>query len=64
MQEIIESLMEKITWVADGIVELLTGHTNHKLQEARERIPDYRRVALVYSRLRRLPPSRFTCNRY
>jgi len=64
MQEIFESLIEKITSVADRVLELLTGHPNNKLQEIRERIPDYRRTAYIYSQLRRLPPSGFMCDRY
>jgi hypothetical protein len=64
MQEILEGLTEKIVSVAGRILELLTGHPNHRLQEIRERIPDYRETAYVYSQLRRLPSSGFTCDRH
>jgi hypothetical protein len=64
MQEIFDGLIEKIVSAADRVFELLTGHPNHKLQETRERIPDYRRIAYVYGQLRRLPSSGFTCDRH
>jgi hypothetical protein len=64
MQEIFEGLIEKIVTVADRIWELLAGHPYYKLQETRERIPDYRRNAYVYSQLRRLPSSGFKCDRH
>lgn len=63
MQEISEDLIEKIVSAAGRIMELLTGGPNHKLQEAREQIPDYRRIASVLSQPRRLPFSGFQCDR-
>ncbi len=64
MQEIVDTLIEKIVSAAERFFELLTGRPNHKLQETRERIPDYRRTAYVYSQLRRPPSSGFTCDRH
>jgi hypothetical protein len=64
MQEIFEGLIEKIVSVADRILELLAGRPNYKLQESRERIPDYRRAAYAYSQLRRLPSSGFRYDRH
>jgi len=63
MPEILEYVREKLDWVAGRILELLTGLSGYRPGEAKERVPDVRRVA--DARLApRLPPSGSPCGRY
>jgi len=63
MPEILEYLREKIDRAAERIAEFLTGSRGYRLQEAKVRDPDARRIADAL-RTKRLQPPVFPCDRH
>ncbi len=63
MTDIVEYVHEKLDWVADKILDLLTGSSRYRLREVKAQVPDVRKI-VGSRRAHRLPPSGPSCGRY
>jgi len=63
MPETFEYMRERLGWLADRILEFITGSSGYRLEKVRAEVPDIQRF--IGARLsQRLPRSVSRCDRY
>lgn len=62
MADILEHVRDKLDWLADEILDRLTGSRKYRLQEVKAQVPDARKIA-GSRKAHHLPPAGPSCGR-